>query len=240
MIALGDCHFDPGKAQLYDAAGQPLRLRNKSLRTLAMLAKAEGRVVPKDEIIARVWDQPFVSDETLSQCISDIRRALRATRREILQTLPGRRFVLASRTITRTSPGELPSVLIETIEADVQDDETSLVALRIAKEVLRAISRRKGVCVRSRTDGDDPSDYRIRGSVRRYSNTLSVFMEIDEVRGRGLFYTETFEPDDETSEDFANRVARKVTNVQRVSAITNFGQRLLHIPDEELDLQQIL
>lgn len=240
MIALGDCRFDPEKAQLFDSTGQLVRLRNKSLRTLAVLAEAEGRIVPKDEIIARVWDQPFVSDESLSQCIGDIRRALQDTRRDILQTLPGQGFLLAGRPIARTAPGELPSVLIETIEASAQDDEASLVALRIAQEVLRAISRRKGVRVRSRTDGDDPSDYRIRGSVRRHSNALSVFMEIDEVRGRGLFYTETFEPDDETAEEFANRVARKVTNVQRVSAIANFGQRLLHIPDQDLDLQQLL
>lgn len=240
MIALGDCRFDPGTEQLLDAAGRPVRLRNKSLRTLMVLADPPGRLVTKDEIIAKVWDQAFVSDESLAQCIADIRRGLGDTKREIVQTLPGRGFLLVGRAVVRGEPGELPAVAVEDIRVEPRDSETALVAERIGQELVRAIARRRGIRVQAHAPPDAQASYRIRGAARHAGNRLTVFMEIDETDGRGTFYTESFALRDETVDDFVERVARKVTNVQRVSAVAYYGQRLLHVPDADLDLQQLL
>lgn len=240
MISVGDCRFDPETGQLFDAAGQAIRLRNKSLRTLAVLADPPGRLVGKDEIIARVWDQPFVSDESLAQCIADIRKSLGDSRRVILQTVPGRGFLLEGRNEQPTGPDILPLVVIEEIVASPQDEQASLIAERISLELLQAVSRRRGIRVKAGARAPDSADYLIRGRVRVIGNRLLAYLEIDEVNGRGCFYTETFELRDETAEDFASRVSRKVTNVQRVSAIASLGERLLPIPDTELGLQQLL
>lgn len=52
------------------------RLGPKVMGVLLTLAERPGEVVGKDELIARVWDGGFTSDEALSAVIYELRRAL--------------------------------------------------------------------------------------------------------------------------------------------------------------------
>lgn len=56
--------------------GQPLALTPKAFDTLVLLLRHRHRVVTKDELLKSVWPGSFASDDSLSQCISALRKTL--------------------------------------------------------------------------------------------------------------------------------------------------------------------
>src|SRR5690348_579988 len=56
--------------------GEEVKLRPKSFELLAYLVQNPGRLIPKDELMKAVWPDAFVSDDSIVQCVKDIRRAL--------------------------------------------------------------------------------------------------------------------------------------------------------------------
>src|SRR5262245_33923128 len=98
--------LDPGAASLSGAAG-PLPLRPKAFDVLAYLARNPGRVVGKDELIAAVWPNVFVTDNSLTQCVSDIRAALDDDGQHILKTVARRGYLFAAPVSETEPPGEL-------------------------------------------------------------------------------------------------------------------------------------
>ena len=97
-LKLGDFTFSPQTHELKDENGLTVHLRSQSTDVLAYLAQHSGALVSKSDLIANVWPDTFVTDDSLVQCIADIRRALDDTGHRIVQTLPkkGYRLVAAS------------------------------------------------------------------------------------------------------------------------------------------------
>lgn len=93
-IAVGLFTFDPNTLQLTDNSGDQVTLRTQSAEVLAMLVARAGEVVSKDDILDTVWKDTFVTDDSLVQCIADIRRALSDTQHEIIQTFPKKGYRL--------------------------------------------------------------------------------------------------------------------------------------------------
>ena len=55
---------------------QDVDLRPKSLALLVYLIENPGRVIDKEELISAVWPEVVVSDDSLSQCLKDVRGRL--------------------------------------------------------------------------------------------------------------------------------------------------------------------
>ncbi|NNE80686.1 MAG: adenylate cyclase, partial [Silicimonas sp.] len=88
IIQLGDFRFFVKSRELQDSAGSTVTLRSQSADVLAYLAMHAGVLVSKDALIAAVWGDTFVTNDSLVQCIGDIRRALGDENHEIVQTSP--------------------------------------------------------------------------------------------------------------------------------------------------------
>jgi DNA-binding winged helix-turn-helix (wHTH) protein/tetratricopeptide (TPR) repeat protein/TolB-like protein len=75
-------------------SGQVVSLAPKPFETLYYLARHPGRVVPKTELMERLWPGTFVTDDVLVQCVVDIRRALHdpAKSPQYVQTVPRRGY----------------------------------------------------------------------------------------------------------------------------------------------------
>lgn len=93
-VRLGEMVFSFSQAALFDQSGIQVRLRPQSLRVLQLLAENCLKVVSKETLIETVWPNLFVSDDSLTQCISDIRKALGDRDRRILRTVPKQGYVL--------------------------------------------------------------------------------------------------------------------------------------------------
>ncbi len=85
---LGDVTFDSTTRTLTDKDGRPAQLRNKSKDVLACLLETPNRTVTKAKILNSVWSDVTVSDESLVQCIADIRRIIGKDSRQIVETVP--------------------------------------------------------------------------------------------------------------------------------------------------------
>jgi DNA-binding winged helix-turn-helix (wHTH) protein len=70
-----DFELDVSNRQL-TAAGQNCRLEPKSFRLLQVLIENRDRTVPKEEIVAAVWPDTFVSDNSITRAVTQIRKAL--------------------------------------------------------------------------------------------------------------------------------------------------------------------
>src|SRR5258708_3183187 len=74
--------------------GTPLSLAPKAFEILATLIDVRGRLIEKDELVARVWGDVAVEDATLARHVSTLRRALeeRPDQHFYIVTVPGRGY----------------------------------------------------------------------------------------------------------------------------------------------------
>src|SRR4051812_5398242 len=70
-----------------------IKLRPKSFQVLRCLVEHHGRVVTRDELMEAVWAGVVVTDESLSKCIADIRKALGDDSQDIVRTVTRRGFL---------------------------------------------------------------------------------------------------------------------------------------------------
>ena len=80
-------HLDPLRGQLTNG-GTPIELRPKSLAVLHYLVSHPRRLIGKDELLAAVWGRVIVTEDSLVQCVREIRRALRDVDQRIIRTIP--------------------------------------------------------------------------------------------------------------------------------------------------------
>jgi DNA-binding winged helix-turn-helix (wHTH) protein/TolB-like protein/Flp pilus assembly protein TadD len=71
-----------------------IELRRKSFDVLRYLVEHAGRVVPKEEMINTIWADVVVGDESLAQCISEVRRALQDKSQRIIKTVARRGYLI--------------------------------------------------------------------------------------------------------------------------------------------------
>src|SRR5215470_10761343 len=94
--------LDLRREELRDPAGTRIELRNRSFGVLRHLATNAGRVVTKDELLTANWPGVTVTEDSLTQCISEIRKALGEAGRDVIRTVPRRGYmvVLDDRSLT--------------------------------------------------------------------------------------------------------------------------------------------
>ena len=70
-------------------------LRPKSFDVLVYLMQRPGRLVPKTELIDVVWQNLNVTENSLVQCVKEIRQALQDDTQAIIETVSKRGYLLA-------------------------------------------------------------------------------------------------------------------------------------------------
>ncbi|MFT5796739.1 MAG: DNA-binding winged helix-turn-helix (wHTH) protein/TolB-like protein [Candidatus Azotimanducaceae bacterium] len=94
VVAVGDAVYSLESKLLMDSAGKEVLLRAKSSQVLAFLIERAGKLVSRDAIFEFVWADLEVSDDSLTQCISGIRRAIGDRGHKVLQTVSKRGYIL--------------------------------------------------------------------------------------------------------------------------------------------------
>ena len=114
-ITIGSMIFDLTTHQLRAKNGVLVSIRSQSAEVLALLAKTPGEIVTKETLFETVWNRNFVTDDSLTQCIADIRKVLGDTEHTILQTYPKKGYILnsvESSGLKGPNPKKLPYVRI--------------------------------------------------------------------------------------------------------------------------------
>src|SRR5215831_14680578 len=111
--------LDLERISLLGPAGE-IRMRPTSFEVLRYLAERAGQTVSKDELIAAIWSDVTVTEESLTRCISDIRLATDDREQRVIKTLPKRGYLLEG-PVSRDdalaghpspSPADFPSIAV--------------------------------------------------------------------------------------------------------------------------------
>ena len=104
------CTLDSDRAALFKD-GVDLGLRPQVIDVLHYLVERAGSLVTKEELLASVWGDKAVTDDSLTHCIIEIRKALEDADRRIIRTVPRRGFVFdipVRRLLSRSSGNQQP------------------------------------------------------------------------------------------------------------------------------------
>ena len=92
-----DFRLDAGRRLLLQR-GEPVPLKPKVFDTLLYLARHQGRILEKDELMRAIWPDAIVEENNLNQNVSTLRRALGESLGEnrYIVTVPGRGYRFAA------------------------------------------------------------------------------------------------------------------------------------------------
>ncbi|WP_270938031.1 winged helix-turn-helix domain-containing protein [Falsiroseomonas oryzae] len=90
----GGLRLDVSRCCLLRSDGSEIPLRRKSFDVLRYLAENAGRLVGRAELMEAVWRGVYVNEDSATQCVAEVRRALGDDGRQALRTVAGRGYVL--------------------------------------------------------------------------------------------------------------------------------------------------
>jgi DNA-binding winged helix-turn-helix (wHTH) protein/TolB-like protein/Tfp pilus assembly protein PilF len=96
-LKVGHGLFDPLRGELV-LDGRTVKLRPRTAVLLSYLVQHPGRAIGKDELMRAVWPDVVVTEDSLVQCVKEIRHAFGEAGRDWIRTLPrlGYAFVAVS------------------------------------------------------------------------------------------------------------------------------------------------
>jgi DNA-binding winged helix-turn-helix (wHTH) protein/tetratricopeptide (TPR) repeat protein len=86
--------LDQNRGALLGVDGSALPLRPKSFTMLGYMVENAGRLIDRDELMQAVWPDVFVTEDSITQCVKEIRRALSDETQQVLRTVPRRGYLL--------------------------------------------------------------------------------------------------------------------------------------------------
>ena len=114
MLCFAGFELDERRAELRGSDGIPIKLRPKTFDLLLLLANNPGRVIDKQELMAAVWPNVHVADDSLFQCVRELRVALSDDHRQLIKVVSGRGYMLEAEV---TGPGAERASCAETTNA---------------------------------------------------------------------------------------------------------------------------
>ena len=91
--------------------GEKVQLRRQSFEVLCYLAERSGQLVTKDDLLSGVWAGRAVTDDSITQCLMEIRAGLGDENHSKVKTLP-RRGYLFDLPVSDTPPGFKPAKVL--------------------------------------------------------------------------------------------------------------------------------
>ena len=88
--------LDPARGSLLGPDGVEVPLRPQSFDVLRHLAGNAGRLVSRDELMAAVRPDVIVTDDSITRCVAEVRRALGDEAQRLLRTVPKRGYLFAA------------------------------------------------------------------------------------------------------------------------------------------------
>src|SRR5262245_27443340 len=78
------------------ASDREIALRRKTFELLRYLVENPDRLVTKEELLKAIWPNVVVTDESLTQCVSEVRHAIGDSKQAIIATVPRRGYRFAA------------------------------------------------------------------------------------------------------------------------------------------------
>ncbi|BAM87482.1 transcriptional regulator CadC [Bradyrhizobium oligotrophicum S58] len=96
ILRFAGFELDQQHAELRGPDGAPVKLRPKTFEMLRLLVANPGRVLSKQELMEAVWPDIHVGEDSLFQCIREIRSALGDDRRQTIKLASGGGYIFTA------------------------------------------------------------------------------------------------------------------------------------------------
>jgi adenylate cyclase len=168
MLHFADFTLDPSR-HLLIRGGQELRAEPKVLSVLSYLVEHRDRVVPKEELLDRLWDEKHVSESALTRVIRDLRRLLGDSSAEprFIRTVYGKGFAFVGALGEETRERSIAVLPFEDLSAE---NDQGWFCEGLADEIINALTKVAGLDVLSRKSSHEAG----RGDSRAAGQRLGV------------------------------------------------------------------
>ena len=111
MLLFAGFELDQQRAELRGPDREAIKLRPKTLGILVLLATNAGRAVSKQQLMDAVWPNIHVGDDSLFQCIRELRTALGDDQRQLIRLVSGRGYLFTAEVSTGPATTDAPAPL---------------------------------------------------------------------------------------------------------------------------------
>jgi TolB-like protein/DNA-binding winged helix-turn-helix (wHTH) protein/Tfp pilus assembly protein PilF len=91
--------------------GREIKLRPKSFQVMRYLVEHHGRLVTREELMKAVWGGVAVTDDSITKCVVDIRKALADDSQEVVRTVTRRGFIFEAEVRMVAPPAETATIV---------------------------------------------------------------------------------------------------------------------------------
>lgn len=209
-LKIADLTLDLRQEELRDATGARIDLRNRSFGVLRHLATNAGRVVSKDELLAANWPGVTVTEDSLTQCISEIRRLLGDSGRDLIRTVPRRGYMISVPETTVRAGREIsdgPTVAVWPFENNTGDRGLDALAEGLTQQIVSALGRfgelrvlSRGVTKFYKSEFPDATDfgralgvdYLVEGNLRQDGQLSRIDIQLSDARTGAQVWSKIF------------------------------------------------
>jgi adenylate cyclase len=251
----------PGQNSI-SCRGTTVRLEPKVMEVLLCLARQAGETLSKETLLRTVWPGIVVTDDVLTRCVAELRRAFEDDAREprIIQTIPKRGYRLLA---TVSKAGAVPTPDASAVRDSIvvlpfvnmsADAENEYFADGITEEIINALAQIKELHVVARTSAFSFKgrhiDARIvgeqlnvrtvlEGSVRRAGNQLRITVQLVKAADGYHLWSERY--DREMKDVFAiqDEIARAIARRLQVTFEESEQEPLVKAKTQNLEAYQL-
>lgn len=115
MLRFAGFELDQQRAELRGPDGGAIKLRPKTFDLLILFIGSPGRILSKQELMEAVWPNIHVGEDSLFQCIRELRAALGDDQRQIVKLVSGRGYMFDAEVLTGPAADQANPPAPETI-----------------------------------------------------------------------------------------------------------------------------
>jgi len=257
QVRLPQYVVDLAADELRTAKGDHVELRPRSLAVLRLLAEHAGRLVSKDELIAKVWDDVAVTEDSLTQCIADIRKAISDEDRRVLRTVPRKGYMLVPAQRSSHLPGrapDLPSLAVMPFLSVGEDCGPLTLGSGVASEIINELARNRdlrliardssfavaGQNLLARELGEQlGARYLVEGTAQRLDGTLVVDVQLVDTRDGSIAWGDRFSANAPNVPHVQHEIASRIAGSLHSGIREVEKHAILGAPPRDLDVYEL-
>jgi len=255
QITLPSHVIDLAADELRSSTGEQVELRPQSLAVLRLLAEKAGHLVHKKELMAEVWGDVVVTEDSLTQCIADIRKAIGDREHRVLRTVPRRGYLLVpskSGSLSSTD-GSHPVIAVMPFTCLAGAIGRPL-AQGVASEIINELARNRELKVigressfalgRQAATAQELGErlgarYLVEGTTQRFKNTLEVDVQLVDARNAVIAWGDRFVAEAADIPRVQRLIANRIAASLRVSVRETERQAALGRAPQDLGVYEL-
>ncbi len=158
-----------------------VEIRPKSFDVLLYLCQHSGRLVEKESLVQAIWKDVCVTDDSLVQCIVDVRKALGPQNSKHLRTITRRGYMLNAQAIDQDqhcSSTSTPTVVISPFQC-ASNPHDMQIAGGLCDGVIARLLKSKTPALQVQTsDENREANYQIKGNLQFLGDRTRVTVQL--------------------------------------------------------------